>query len=300
MANKTLFKNTPGETMPPTDTVTAENAPAYKMSPEATLAQFAATGCFNGVFYTSAEDLLEKVLEACKGVSTEFVAKTAIWSRRESLMKDMPAFLVAWLTKQNGALAERVFFQVIDNPKMLRNFVQILRSGTVGRKSLGSRPKRMVRNWLASRKPETIFKGSVGNDPSLSDIVRMVHPKPDTDERNAVYGYIGDRKHDATKLPQLVQAFEAWKKDPKGTPPDVPFEMLTSLPLSTEVWTEIARNARWMQTRMNLNTFLRHGVFKDEKMVELIAARLRNPDEVRKAKVFPYQLFTAFQYATDR
>ena len=307
MANKTLFKNTPGETMPPTDTVNAENAPAYKMSPEATLAQFAATGCFNGVFYTSAEDLLEKVLEACKGVSTEFVAKTAIWSRRESLMKDMPAFLVAWLTKQNGALAERVFFQVIDNPKMLRNFVQILRSGVVGRKSLGSRPKKLILKWLASRTPEAIFKGSVGNDPSMSDIIKMVHPKPDTDERRALYAYLTGRLDSskvregaptptAEALPALVQAFEAWKKSKAGAPPNVPFEMLTALDLGTPEWTEIARNASWTQTRMNLNTFKRHGVFKDAAMVKLVAERLVDAALIRKSKVFPYQIFAAYKH----
>ena len=47
-------------------------------------------------------------------------------------------------------------------------------------------------------------------------------------------------------------------------------------------------------TRMNLNTFARHGVFEVEGMTELIAARLRNAELVRRARVFPYQLMAAF------
>ena len=45
-------------------------------------------------------------------------------------------------------LLAQVFPRVIDSGKMLRNFVQILRSGAVGRKSLGTRPKKLVQRWL--------------------------------------------------------------------------------------------------------------------------------------------------------
>jgi 60 kDa SS-A/Ro ribonucleoprotein len=53
-------------------------------------------------------------------------------------------------------------------------------------------------------------------------------------------------------------------------------------------------------TRMNLNTFARHGVFGVEGMTELIAERLRNPELVRRARVFPYQLMAAFVAASNR
>ena len=42
--------------------------------------------------------------------------------------------------------------------------------------------------------------------------------------------------------------------------------MLTALPLGKSDWIEIARNAPWQATRMNLNTFARHGVFGDEDL----------------------------------
>jgi len=48
---------------------------------------------------------------------------------------------------------------------------------------------------------------------------------------------------------------------------------------------------------MNLNTFARHEVFRDEEMVQIIAARLRDPEKVRKARVFPYQLLVAYTMA---
>jgi len=46
---------------------------------------------------------------------------------------------------------------------------------------------------------------------------------------------------------------------------------------------------------MNLNTFARHGVFEDASLVREIANRLRNAGEIQRARVFPYQLLTAYQ-----
>jgi 60 kDa SS-A/Ro ribonucleoprotein len=45
---------------------------------------------------------------------------------------------------------------------------------------------------------------------------------------------------------------------------------------------------------MNLNTFARHGVFKEAGLAELIAGRLRDERAIRKARVFPYQLLAAY------
>ena len=87
------------------------------------------------------------------------------------------------------------FDRVIDSPRMLRTFVQIVRSGATGRKSLGSAPKRCVRRWLTQRTDAALFAASVGNAPSLADVVKMVHPKPGSPEREALYGYlIGTRR----------------------------------------------------------------------------------------------------------
>jgi 60 kDa SS-A/Ro ribonucleoprotein len=169
-----------------------------------------------------------------------------------------------------------------------------MRSGTVGRKSLGSLPKKLVQEWFVSREAGEIFKNSIGNEPSLADVIKMVHPKPATQEHESLYGYLIDKKHTAEQLPEIVREFEAYKKGARMTVPKVPFQMLTALELGEEEWREIARNASWQMTRMNLNTFARHGVFKEHAMTKKIAQRLASEDEVRKSKVFPYQLLVAY------
>ena len=294
MANKTLFNSFRGSHAPAATALNEAGGAAYAMTPEQMLAQYAATGCMNSTFYASAEDQLETVLDLCGRVSPEYIARVALYCRREGSMKDLPAFLCAVLSVVSPGLMAEVFDRVIDSPKMLRNFVQIMRSGVVARKSLGSLPKRMVRQWLESRSDEAIFFGSVGNDPSMADIIKMVHPKPATKSREALYGYLLGRDHDASALPDIVTRYENYKAGVSADVPDVPFQMLTSLPLDTAAWKAIATNGSWQMTRMNLNTFARHGVLEDPKMVKVIANKLADPARVEKARVFPYQLLTAY------
>ncbi|HYL78281.1 MAG TPA: hypothetical protein VEU96_29085 [Bryobacteraceae bacterium] len=295
MANKTLFASLRDALIPQTDTVNSENAPAYALSPKHALAQYAATGCFGRTFYATAGDQLARVLELCDAVDAEFIARVAIYSRTQSYMKDMPALLCAWLSAREPRLHEAVFARVIDNARMLRTYVQILRSGVVGRKSLGTAPKRLVRDWLAGRDEDALFSSSAGQSPSLADIVKMVHPKPSSPKREAFYGYMLGRSYDANALPKLVMQFEQFKAGEDTGVPDLPFTLLSALPLTQKDWVSIAKNASWHTTRMNLNTFARHGAFEHDGLVSLIAARLRDAGEIQRARVFPYQLLTAYQ-----
>ena len=295
MANKNLFQTVRGLFTPRADTINEAGGNAYEFSPQHQLAQFAATGTLNRTFYANAEDQLEKILRLCESVEPEFIAKTAVFAREKGFMKDMPALLCAVLSVKDKALLAAVFPRVIDNGKMLRNFVQIVRSGAVGRKSLGSAPKRLVREYFETRDADTIFKQSVGQSPSFADVVKMVHPKPNSPAHAALYGYFIGRETVFDNLPETVRQFEQFKTGASLQVPNVPFQMLTALPLSTKDWTGIASNAGWTMTRMNLNTFERHGVFKDAAMTELIANRLRDKASIRKARVFPYQLLQAFR-----
>jgi 60 kDa SS-A/Ro ribonucleoprotein len=308
MANKNLFASIAGKLLPKPDAINEAKGPAYAFAPKHALAQYVATGCLNSTFYASAEEQLSTVLALCGEVDSEFIAKTAIFSRERGRMKDAPALLCAVLAGRDTKLLETVFPRVIDNAKMLRNFVQMIRSGVTGRKSLGSAPKRMVIRWLEARSEETLFTSSVGQSPSLGDVIKMVHPKPAAAPREALYAYLIGRTSHAEALPQLVRNYEAFKAGETLAIPKVPFAMVTALPLGKSDWIEIARNAPWQATRMNLNTFARHGVFGDDaarsdaqiEVAKVVAERLRDRGAIAKARAFPYQLMVAYANADQR
>lgn len=295
MANTQLFQSIKGLFVPAADTVNEAGGSAYKMEPQHALAQLAVTGCLNNTFYAGAAEQLEKVLELAAQVDAAFVAKTAIYARERGNMKDMPALLLATLAVRDVALFARVFPRVVDSGKMLRNVVQILRSGQVGRKSLGSRPKKMVQAWLCNASEKQLLSASVGNSPSLADVVKMVHPKPAEEWRAAWFAWLIGREYDNALLPEATRAFEAFKKDGSASVPEVPFQMLTSLELTAAQWAQIAVNGSWQMVRQNLNTFARHGVFGVEGAREAVAAKLRDASAIAKARVLPYQLMAAYQ-----
>ncbi|MBB5017172.1 60 kDa SS-A/Ro ribonucleoprotein [Chitinivorax tropicus] len=297
MANTHLFQTQRGTMQPRHTTLNASGSIAYQLSPQHALAQYAITGCLNNTYYANAEAQLAEVLRLTDEVEAEFIAKAAIYCREKGYMKDMPALLAAVLTVKGPQYVAPVFKRVIDNGRMLRQFVQILRSGAVGRKSLGTRPKKLVQAWLNQASDEKLMQAAVGNTPSLADVVKMVHPKPDSLSREAFFAWLIGRPYQTEHLPAIVQQFEAYKADKSATLPNVPFQMLTALALGREEWARIAEQGGWQMVRMNLNTFARHGVFDIPGMAGKIAAKLANPELVARARAFPYQLLAAYKMA---
>ena len=147
MANKSVFASGRGRMIPKTDAVNKEGAPAYAYGDQHLLAQLAMTGTISDLYYQQANVELEAILDTAKNVSPEFLAKAAIYVREKGHMKDMPALLLAILASRDTELFSNAFPRVVTNGKMLRNFVQIMRSGQTGRKSLGTRPKALVSGW---------------------------------------------------------------------------------------------------------------------------------------------------------
>ena len=294
MANLQLFQTLRGALLPSANTLNEAGGATYALSPKHQLAQLAATGCLNSTFYAQAQDQLDTVLALAREVDPVFVAKTAVYARRAGHMKDMPALLAATLAVRDVALLAKVFGRVVDNGKMLRNFVQMLRSGAVGRKSLGTRPKKLVQQWLLEATEAQLLNAAVGNTPSLADVVKMVHPKPAEAWRAAWFAWLIDRPYALEALPPVTQAFERFKRDRAQAVPDVPFQMLTALELDAQAWAQIAQRGSWQMVRQNLNTFARHGVFELPGLAEAVAAKLRDPQAVAKARVLPYQLMAAY------
>lgn len=299
MANTTLFQSIKNR-FTKTDTHNEAGGIAYTLTLKQQLAQLAATGCLNNTYYADAQSQLDQVLKLAESLDAEFIAKTAVYARQKGFMKDMPALLLAVLAQKDVNMLARVFDQVVDNGKMLRNFAQIIRSGAVGRKSFGNRPKKLMQTWLLTATEKQLLNAAVGNSPSLADVVKMVHPKPREAWRAAWFAWLIGKPYDREALPPITRAFEDYKQSREGALPNVPFQMLTALDLNSGDWAEIARNGSWQQVRQNLNTFLRHEVFAKSKNIKMVAEKLRDETAIARARVLPYQLLTAYQATSNQ
>ncbi len=297
MANKKLFQSSRGALLLSAAARNEEGAPAYAFEPRQTLAQYAATGCLTNTFYAGGVEQLATVLELTRELDAAFIAKTAIYARARAAMKDVPALLLAVLSSRSPTLLKAAFPRVADNGRMARNFVQILRSGVTGRKSLGTVPKRLVEIWLNTASEQKLLDAAVGTDPSLRDILRMVHPKPVDAMRAALFGWALGKPYVLEALPKALQSLVTYRTDPTQELPAVPFQMLTPLALTREEWCQVAARGGWHMVRMNLNTFARHGVFEIDGMAERVAAKLRDRQSIARARVFPYQLMATYHAA---
>ena len=272
MVNTQLFQSQRGAMLPAALDTNNELAPAYAFSPRHQLAQLAATGCLRQTFYAQAQDQLDRVMALAAEVDPAFVARTAVYARESGHMKDMPALLAAILAVRDLELLAQVFPRVIDSGKMLRNFVQILRRRRGAQ--VAGHAAQAGAALAAGGHRKQLLNAAVGNAPSLADVVKMVHPKPAEAWRAAWFAWLIGKPHDEA-LPPATRAFERFKRDATGEPPDVPFQMLTALGMTPAQWAQVARAGSWQMVRQNLNTFARHGVFEQPGMAKAIAAAAR-------------------------
>lgn len=294
MANPLLFRSLLRDA-PLANASNQQGAAAFAFTPRHKLAQMVMTGCMNETFYASGQAQLNDVLATAKDLDDLFLAQLAIYGRERGMMKDMPALLTAILAARGSALLPVVFARVINNGRMLRNFVQMLRSGVTGRRSLGTRPKKLVQRWLQNASEERLLQASVGNAPSLADIVKMVHPRPQAAWQEAFFAWLIGKPCDKAQLPEKTRALLAFREGDMGAAlPDVPFLLLTNAPLSREQWAQLAQRMSWQTLRMNLNTLARHDVFENATLAASVAQRLADRAQVRQSWVYPYQLLSAW------
>ena len=312
MANKSLFAGL--KNLLPRATARNEaGGPAYALPPKHALAQLAAPGCFNGTFYSEAEDQLETLRALIAQLNDNaYLAKLAVYSRERSFMKDMPAALVLSLATRDTSLMQKVFDRVIDNGRVLRTLFQMIRSGQFGRKSLSGSLQRAFQRWLNAASVEKLLSASIGNDPSLRDILRLARPTPIDNQRRALFGWLTDKAVakwlPATEadLPEQARDLIAFRR--AGTAEaqveilsrlNARWDLLADTARGTAAWTAITRNMGPQALRMNLNTLTRHGVFADDQMVDYVARRIADADEIHRSRQFPYQFLAAYLNVTD-
>ncbi|MFM7561956.1 MAG: TROVE domain-containing protein [Planctomycetota bacterium] len=318
MANRSLFRSLMSR-FQKTDATNEAGGSAYQLEARHALAQLAATGTFGDVFYTTAEQQLETLQRLAAEVDDEYLAKLALYARERAAMKDMPAALLVILSLRNTELMHRVFDRVVDNGRMLRNVFQMVRSGQFtradGRRRVGlsSSLQRAFQRWLNEASVAQLLSASIGNDPSLRDILRMARPTPRDNQRRALFGWLAGR--DEAKwapatwadLPVEVQQLEAYRRAETETDQvaaleglrGVRWDLLVDAARGPLVWRQLARMMGHQALRMNLNTLLRHGVLEDSEMVAYVAERLGSEVEVARAGQFPHQYFAAYRYSED-
>lgn len=149
-------------------------------------------------------------------VPETFLAKasiTAAWAGQQKLA----AFLLAVLTVRDVELLSKVFVRAVLDAGTLRRCVAFLRSGSTGRRSFGTRPKKLVQGWLNACPVEVLRDEAFLFRPSLADIVRFTHPKPVDAAHQAVFGWMVGRPTNVEDLPEATRTASAHRREQLAT-----------------------------------------------------------------------------------
>ncbi len=131
------------------------------------------------------------------------------------------------LSVRDTELMHRVFDRVVDNGRVLRTVFQMIRSGQFknkagkGRVGLSSSVQRAFQRWLNTASVGKLLSASIGNDPSLRDILRMARPTPKDNARRAMFGWLTDKSIEkwapagGDDLPVEVQSLIAYRNSGK-------------------------------------------------------------------------------------
>lgn len=308
--NQNLFA-APSVRTPASDRSNHESAPAYLHTSEHALIQLAFTGTFNSTFYVKGKDQLENAKKLSMDVSPRRLAQIAIAGRQHGYMKDAPAFLLCLLSQRDTTLFAKAFPKVITNAKMLRTYTQMALSGQAGKLiNLASGVhRRMYQQFFDDLSAEAIFNGDVGDKPSLVNVIRLAHVRPNTKEKEAVFQYIFNREFKWTHtkgkslgstyddLPQIVQDFDAYKNGREFGEykvPKVDYRLIEGLLKFNYEWAEVMMNSSFYMVFKNLATAVRQGVLNVPGMEDILIEKLTNREDILRSKVFPYQIFQAY------
>ena len=302
--------------------VNREGAPSYRRSLKEQVLCVLTTGNLHGTFYASAREIAREAVEVLvemRHADPAFLARALVYARSVGLQKTLPTLGLVILSGGAGRSKkafECAFPHVIKTPDDLRSFVEICKSGVIrGRKGLGGMTVASVREFLRGMSEYHVLKygSAVSEGVTLRDILRLSHPAPadaSCAERFAwlVRGREGLGEH--PELNRQIRALEALKiADTEDAQVALiregrlPFEVVVPSLKSTTpaIWSELLRQAPYLNLLRNLVTFTRHGVFQSEDSVRYAVEKLTNPQAVRHSKVLPFRFFDAWKayVATD-
>lgn len=282
------------------DTVNREGFAAWTPSDAALLEQLAMTGTLGHSFYASAREQTAAALELLDRAEPEALAKAIVRGRQEGFIRALPLLGLVKLSVKSPELFQAVFDQVVVTGNDLGDFLDLVRSV----RGLGRGVKRAIHNWL-DRKLTPYY--AMKYRTAIADAIRLSRYRGEDPLCAFVLAaYPGVRGESAEKLRAAEEKYPVLKARAEfvaaleSGDTAAAAKLLADYGLDTdsltayadrfdrEVWNAAALTAPVMKFLKYLAKYIREGVDVDR-----IAAEKLTVDALRRAKVFPFRLYTA-------
>lgn len=270
-----------------------EGAEAFRMSPEMELYTAVVTSALEKMFYEGKQDRVRRIAELVGKVDPVFVAKLAVYTRREMNLRSIPLVLLVELAKVHSGdnLVARAVSQTVLRADEIAELLMCYQwlNPSDGIKTLG-KLSRGIQNGLKesfNRFDEYQFAkyDRQGQAVRLRDALFLVHPKAKDEAQQALFDKIAAGTLETpytweTELSALgQQAFRS--------------------PIEKEIafrakWEELidSRKLGYMAMLRNLRNILEVGVSAGH--IANVCAFLSDSEQVRRSRQFPFRFLSAY------
>ena len=304
---KSILKEKFNPVLSTADTVNHESAPAWTKPSKEMLEQFAMTGVLQQSFYATAEMHTEDALNILKANSANDIAEAIVKGRNEGFVRTFPILGLVYLSTVDTELFKQAFPKVILTGGDLGDFIDICKS----MRGFGRSIKTAISDWL-DKKMDAYYAQKYRTQ--LADAIRLVRYKGDRNSLTpyvlhtygaAVKGWTPEKYSKLLENTPVLNAHEWFlihcmdgKLDKALAilkEHDLDVDSLTSVydKFNAEIWAEIARKTPVMRFLKYLNKFTAQNVFANKIGMDIAKSKL-TVENLQKAKVFPFRLYTAY------
>lgn len=268
--------------------------------------QLLLTNTMSNTFYIGEEELAKaskKSHEAAADEDPFFMAKAIVYARAKGFMRLQPIYGLVVLSGVSPNLFERIFPLVIRTAADLSDFLMLMKAA--GRGQGGRVVKRVCADFLNRLNEYAVLKyNGQGRGFSLSDMVRVIHPKPVSAIQSALFAYSRGLVA-AEDLPQELSQFRAYEalKMAKTEGEAVRFIKLGRLPhnivtgtvkMTSGIWEALLKDMPLFALIRHLSVLERHGLV--EKHREWLQERVADKEAIKRAMILPQRYVEAYRY----
>lgn len=262
-----------------------EGALAFRMTPEMELYSAVSTSMLEDTFYEKPAQRLDRLRSLISKVAPEFVAKLAVYARKEMHMRTVPVVLSVELANMHKGdnLVSRTINQVVQRPDEIMEVLAYYRQTNrrTGVKTLNKLSKQVQKGLAEAfgKFDEYQFakydrKGEI----TLRDALFLTHPKAEGEDQQALFRKIA---HQELETPYTWET-ELTKAGQTGADKKATWEALID-----------SGRLGYMAQLRNLRNMLEADISGEH--VAKVGAFLSNPHQVAKSKQLPFRFLAAYK-----
>jgi 60 kDa SS-A/Ro ribonucleoprotein len=311
----TLNKNVTPQSQPIPGTAQVKNSAggySFPVDNWTRLERFLVLGSEGGSYYATQQKLTAdnaKAVQACVAADGLRAVKTiAQVSDAGRAPKNDPAIFALAIAASEGdnktrSAALAALPTVCRTGTHLFHFAQFVD----GMRGWGRGLRKAVGAWYAEKDSDALAYQAVKYQQrdgwSHRDLLRLSHPKPESEQKKALYHWITQGSA-GESIPAMVAAFEQAKRAESAAEvarlirdANLPREAIpTQFLTEKSVWEALLASGMPLTALLrNLATMTRVGIFDDREQVKAVSARLTNLDALKKARVHPIAVLSALK-----